>query len=878
MITLPSLASGRSASLRALFAALALAASTTPCPAAIYTVTNISNAGVGSLRQAIIDANASGAPGGIVGTANTVNVTATGTINLQDALPLVFSNLTLNGNGITLDGGSLHRCLFVNGLPTTPTGDPQAIAVTLHQLHLNHCRAKGGDGGAGAGSGGGGGMGAGGALFIGQNASATLVQVSFDGNSSVGGNGGVAATLNDAVDGGGGGGGLGGAGSDGATGTFGSGGGIGGDGGQSSGNARGGGGGIGGIGGNASSGFLGGGGGGGFGGTGIGQIAPNQGFVAAGSSTQGGIGGSNGGGGGGGTNGAAGNTGGAGGAGGAMTGDGGGGGAGGVSSGVGGIGGGGGGGSSGDGGFGGGGGSSVNSAGPRGGFGGGGGGVDGERDEGGTGGFGGGGGGGYYGGSGGFGGGAGAGLPGAGYDYSSGGGGGSMGASIFIVNGGMLSITGAGILANGTLTPGFAAPAGGNGSAFGTGLFLQGNGTLVFNLPGLAYTMNDDIADATGSGAVGADVGSWGIHAQSGSLVLGGNNTHTGTTSIDNGATLEVNGTTTSAITINPGGVLGGSGVVATVLNDGTVAPGNSTSPLATLTAQAYDEVAGSTLRIAANAAGANAALSVTGNAALSGKVHFDFSGGPALGSTYTFFTVTGTIGNSSFAGYDSNMPSVFGEIVALPHSIQFVVIANDLVFRSGFESGSDVGACRLGAATRSQFAALPAQAITGLQSCVPPFTVDTGFGTITACQSSMCQPGVPGCPAVLRAQSGTLTGSLAIGAYSVDTPIQIDPLSVPLTYSGALSGSCTLDVSGTAGRIVPIYDAEPDSLNGAYIYAMPADAVNSLTTSLSGCAALSSFLPLALPTIETQFTAAIQSAASPSLQQAGVGQTICPN
>ena len=73
--------------------ALALAALSLPCIAATYTVSTPSNAGAGSLRQAILDSNASGAPGGIVSGANTINVATTGTITLLDALPMVFSSL-----------------------------------------------------------------------------------------------------------------------------------------------------------------------------------------------------------------------------------------------------------------------------------------------------------------------------------------------------------------------------------------------------------------------------------------------------------------------------------------------------------------------------------------------------------------------------------------------------------------------------------------------------------------------------------------------------------------------------------------------------------------------------------------------------------------
>lgn len=218
-----------------------------PVLATAYTVTNTLNSGAGSLRQAILDANASGAPAGVVGTANTINVTASGTINLADALPMVFSNLIINGNGIVVDGGSAHRCFFVSGLPTTPNGNPQAIAVTLQNMQLNHCKARGGDGGSAQISGGGG-LGAGGALFVNTNASLMLSKVSFSDNAAQGGNSGA-----DGANYYSGGGGMGGAGADG-------GGGLGGRGG--SGVDAGGGG----IGGDGGSGQTGGGGGGGFGG------------------------------------------------------------------------------------------------------------------------------------------------------------------------------------------------------------------------------------------------------------------------------------------------------------------------------------------------------------------------------------------------------------------------------------------------------------------------------------------------------------------------------------------------------------------------------------------------------------------------------------
>ncbi|SDU50504.1 autotransporter serine peptidase EprS [Pseudomonas yamanorum] len=66
-----------------------------------------------------------------------------------------------------------------------------------------------------------------------------------------------------------------------------------------------------------------------------------------------------------------------------------------------------------------------------------------------------------------------------------------------------------------------------------------------------------------------------------GSLVLSGDNTYRGPTTV-NGGRLAVNGSLTSAVTVNDSGTLGGSGRIAAlqVNNGGTVAPGNSVGTL----------------------------------------------------------------------------------------------------------------------------------------------------------------------------------------------------------------------------------------------------------------------------------------------------------
>lgn len=524
----------------------------------------------GSLRRAIHDANAWGNYNNLVGGNSVINVDpALGgqTITLAHALPMLMSNITLNGptGGVTIDGGSSDfatgvRCFFVSGLPLAGSGPaanpndgmPQAVHVRLSSLTIQHCRARGG-------AGSGGGLGAGGALFVNQQATVDLQRVSFVSNRAIGGTG-VGGSM--------GGGGMGG-----SSIGFGGGGGIGG----SATNSNGAGGGIGGN-------SLAGGGGGGFGtdlgdtanaSRGLGGISVNQGFATAESGgTNGGGGGSGGfagdGYGGGGSSAAGGGVGGnfrgGVGGGGAHT-----------SSTV----------AAGTGGFGGGGGGaqfvvSPVLAGGNGGFGGGGGtgtycgcstpGVAG------FGGFGGGGGFGLDGGMGGFGGAAGSAgtssTPAAKSGFAAGsptatdlvpGNGTALGGAVFAVNGAVINILGGGDMNSNRLshaTPRTSSPPGNNGLLLGEGMFLQGDGSIALTQGvGETLQLSDDIMDQTGtvnqlpvaeqsphaypSGGPfnGTDWsygsrGSWSLVKNGpGTLVLSGSNTYTGN-SVNNMGTL----------------------------------------------------------------------------------------------------------------------------------------------------------------------------------------------------------------------------------------------------------------------------------------------------------------------------------------------------
>lgn len=149
---------------------------------ATFTVSNTNDAGAGSLRQAILDANAAGGADTI-----TFSLGAGSTITLANDLPQITEALTINGaaaSGLTVDGANLYRVFWA-----------ESGAITIANLGIAHGLAQGGNGGIAAGGGmGGGGGGLGGAIFVDSSASLTLSGVSFTGNAAHGGNGGTTAS------------------------------------------------------------------------------------------------------------------------------------------------------------------------------------------------------------------------------------------------------------------------------------------------------------------------------------------------------------------------------------------------------------------------------------------------------------------------------------------------------------------------------------------------------------------------------------------------------------------------------------------------------------------------------------------------------------
>jgi uncharacterized protein with beta-barrel porin domain len=276
----------------------------------------------------------------------------------------------------------------------------------------------------------------------------------------------------------------------------------------------------------------------------------------------------------------------------------------------------------------------------------------------GKGGFGGGGGGGYAssGPTAGFGGGNGGGnaINGTG---TGGNGGSGYGGAIFVRTGGSLTVDEATTFASDGVTAGTGGAsldggsAGQAGAADGTAMYLTSNTVTNLNINSGWHFWSETIS---GTGGI--------LKSGAGTLELTGNNNYTGPTEVATGQ-LNIDGTSSSNTTVDPGAILGGLGTITgNVTNNGIVAPGFLTvvgdynqSPSAILQIQTNPP---------GNVPGNTVLLCVEGNSTLAGTVSILAAPGTYATGVQNIFFETNNRANTEFSNLTlTGLPTMHAEI-----------------------------------------------------------------------------------------------------------------------------------------------------------------------------------------------------------------------
>ncbi len=189
------------------------------------------------------------------------------------------------------------------------------------------------------------------------------------------------------------------------------------------------------------------------------------------------------------------------------------------------------------------------------------------------------------------------------------------------------------------------------GSIEGDGDVFLGANNLTVGSNNLSTIFSGVIKDGGRGGGVGGSLTKIG----SGTLILSGANTYTGSTNI-NGGVLQVDGSITSNTTVHDAGTLAGTGTIhGNVTNNdfGTVRPGGAPGAPGVLTVvHNYTQTQFATLmiQIAGTSTGQFSVLDVLGNANLNGNLDPVLLNGfvPTIGDSFTFLDYASFTGEFS--------------------------------------------------------------------------------------------------------------------------------------------------------------------------------------------------------------------------------------
>jgi autotransporter-associated beta strand protein/T5SS/PEP-CTERM-associated repeat protein len=233
---------------------------------------------------------------------------------------------------------------------------------------------------------------------------------------------------------------------------------------------------------------------------------------------------------------------------------------------------------------------------------------------------------------------------------------GPLAGTLAIADGGVVEAADTRILANSTLRLGI----GGLGGTLITPT-LRNDGTIVANFTDTVTLA----ARISGSGTLSK--------AGTGTLILTGNSSYSGATTVNAGA-LVVNGSiANSAVTVNSGATLGGTGIVGTttINSGGTFAPGTAGAPAA-MTVQgnlAFQSGALYLVRVTPSNASSDKVTS-GGTASLAGTVQAAFASGTYATRAYTILSAAGGLGGTTFNSLTTtNLPAGFAASLSYTNS-----------------------------------------------------------------------------------------------------------------------------------------------------------------------------------------------------------------
>jgi uncharacterized protein with beta-barrel porin domain len=201
------------------------------------------------------------------------------------------------------------------------------------------------------------------------------------------------------------------------------------------------------------------------------------------------------------------------------------------------------------------------------------------------------------------------------------------------------------------------------GSIAGAGNYFLGSKTLTVGNNNLSTTVSGVISDGSAGG--GGGTGGALTKVGSGTLTLTGLNTYTGATAV-NASRLQVDGSivSSSGVTVNSGGTLLGTGIVGstTVMNGGTLAPGNATNTTGTLAVTGNLAFQSGSFYMLSVTPSASSSTNVSGTASLTGgTVNAQFANGVYIAKQYMVLSATGGLGGTTFKGLvNGNLPAGF--------------------------------------------------------------------------------------------------------------------------------------------------------------------------------------------------------------------------